>query len=76
MERSLKHMPVLSKKYFHASSPSVFEPYIIGIQSDNHEFSQHDIIHFLEPVHCKGLHHIPIHQIEPVSCIQTSDITI
>ena len=33
MERSLKHMPVLSKKYFHASSPSFFEPYIIGIQS-------------------------------------------
>ena len=38
MERSLKHMPVLSKKYFHASSPSVFGPYIIGIQSDQYEF--------------------------------------
>ena len=31
-------MPVLSKKYFHASSPSVFGPYIIGIQSDQYEF--------------------------------------
>ena len=34
MERSLKHMPVLSKKYFHASSPSVFGPYIIVSRSD------------------------------------------
>ena len=38
MERSLKHMPILSKKYFHASSPSVFVPYIIGIQSDKYDF--------------------------------------
>ena len=27
-------MPVISKKYFRAASPSVFGPYIIGIQSD------------------------------------------
>ena len=39
------------------------------------EFSQHDIIHFLEPIHRKGLHRIPIHQIEPVSCIQAADIS-
>ena len=32
MERSLKHMPVISK-VFQGSSPSVFGPYIIGIQS-------------------------------------------
>ena len=39
MERSLKHMLFISKKYFRASSPSVFEPYIIGIQSDKYEIS-------------------------------------
>ncbi len=27
-------MPFISKKYFSASSPSVFRPHIIGIQSD------------------------------------------
>ena len=31
-------MPVISKKYFRASSPSVFGPYIIGIQSDKYDF--------------------------------------
>ena len=39
MERSLKHMPFISKKYFRASSPSVFGPYIIGIQSDKRELT-------------------------------------
>ena len=38
MERSLKHMPVISKKYSRTSSPSVFVPYIISIQSDKHNF--------------------------------------
>ena len=38
MKRSLKHIPVISKKYFRASSPSVFGPYIIGIQSEKSEF--------------------------------------
>ena len=33
MERSLKHMLVISKKYFRALSPSVCGPYILGIQS-------------------------------------------
>ena len=32
-------MPFISKKYFHALSPSVFGPYIIGIQSDKHELT-------------------------------------
>ena len=31
-------MLVLSKKYFSASSPSVFGPYIIGIQSGKHKY--------------------------------------
>ena len=30
-------MPFISNKYFSASSPSVFGPHIIGIQSDKHE---------------------------------------
>ena len=38
MEQSLKHMLVISKKYFSASSPSVFGPYIVGIHSDKHKF--------------------------------------
>ena len=31
---------VISKKYFSASSPSVFGPYIIGIQSDKYKLNK------------------------------------
>ena len=76
MERSLKHMPVLSKSISMPHLRPFSDLISLAFSPINTEFSQHDIIHFLEPVHCKGLHRIPVHQIEPVSCIQTSDITI
>ena len=52
MERSLKHMLVISKKYFRALSPSVCGPYILGIQSDKLEVHLMSFLLFLMFLSC------------------------
>ena len=76
MERSLKHMPVLSKSISMPHLRPFSDLISLAFSPINTEFSQHDVIHFLELVHCKGLHRIPVHQIEPFPRIQAADISV